>query len=152
MATEITNQQGSFARPTKTSAVARFLPAAARIVMGLILLVFGLNGFLHFIPNHQQMSAGAMAYLGALAQSGYMLPLIFATEAVAGALLLANRFVPLALALIAPVMVNIIGFHSFLDRPHLVGPALVVLAAEIYLAWVYRRAFAPMLAAKPPLG
>jgi uncharacterized membrane protein YphA (DoxX/SURF4 family) len=143
MATEITAP--TTYNDQKTSIVARYLPAIARIFMGLIFSVFGLNGFLHFIPNHQVLSAGAMAYFGALAQTGYMLPLIFVTETVVGVLLLVNRFVPLALALIAPVIVNIIAFHLFLDRPHLAGPGVFVAIAEVYLAWVYRSAFAPML-------
>jgi uncharacterized membrane protein YphA (DoxX/SURF4 family) len=146
MATETTTHANY--NDQKTSAAARLIPTIARTLMGLIFSVFGLNGFLHFIPNHQVLSAGAMAFFGALAQTGYMLPLIFATELLAGVLLLVNRFVPLALALIAPVVVNIIAFHLFLDRPHLAGPGVIVAIAEVYLAWAYRSAFAPMLAAR----
>jgi uncharacterized membrane protein YphA (DoxX/SURF4 family) len=130
---------------------ARFLPCVARILMGLMFFVFGLNGFLHFIPSPKTpMPEGAVAFFGALMKTGYMVPLIFGTQFVAGVLLLANRFVPLALALIAPVIVNIIAFHAFL-APSGAAMAGVVLVLEIYLAWVYRRAFLPMLAmrAKP---
>jgi len=83
------------------------------------------------------MPEGALAFAGALAQTGYMFTLVKATEVLVGALLLANRFVPLALALIAPVLVNIVLFHAVL-APSGIGAGLVFLALELYLAWSYR--------------
>lgn len=131
---------------SKSKSPARFLPAIARIIMGLAFLVFGLNGFLNFIPQPKEaMPEGVTALMGGFMKSGYMMPLIFGTQTVVGALLLLNCFVPLALALIAPVIVNIICFHVFL-MPSTIAPGIVVLVLEIYLAWSYRRAFAPMLA------
>jgi uncharacterized membrane protein YphA (DoxX/SURF4 family) len=131
---------------------ARYLPMAARLLLGLIFFVFGLNGFLNFIPPPREpMPSGAAAFIGALVNSGYLLRLVAGTQVLVGALLLSNRFVPLALALIAPVVVNIVAFHLFL-APSGVSIALVVLALEAYLAWVYRRAFRPMLAARTLLG
>ena len=79
--------------------------------------------------------------------SGYFFPLLKATEVTAGLLLLSNRFVPLALALLAPVLVNIIAFHAFLAPAGLPIP-IVLLAGELYLAWSYRDAFALMLRAR----
>jgi uncharacterized membrane protein YphA (DoxX/SURF4 family) len=126
--------------------LARYLPATARVVLGLMFFVCGLNGFLHFIPEPKTaMPEGAMAYVGGLMKSGYMFPLIMGTQLLVGVLLLSNRFVPLALALIAPVIVNIIAFHVFL-APSGIGPGLVALALELYLAWAYRNTFRPMLA------
>ena len=119
--------------------------------MGLGFLVFGLNGFFHFIPQPKDaMPPGAMDFFGALVKTGYMIPLIFATQTLAGALLLVNCFVPLALALIAPVIVNIVLFHVYL-APTGYAPAIIVVALELYLAWAYRKSFLPMLAirAKP---
>jgi hypothetical protein len=113
--------------------------------------VFGLNGFFHFIPQPKTpMPEGASLLIGALMQTDYMRRLIFVTQATAGALLLLNRFVPLALALIAPVVVNIVAFHLFL-APAGIPMAALVLVLEIYLAWAYRRAYRAMLAmrAKP---
>ena len=78
-------------------------------------------------------------------KTDYMHALIFGTQVTAGALLLLNRFVPLALALIAPVVVNIVAFHLFL-APSGIPMAAVVLALEAYLAWSYRESFRPMLA------
>jgi hypothetical protein len=73
------------------------------------------------------------------------------TQLIVGLLLLTNRFVPLALALIAPVVVNIVAFHIFL-APSGLPLALVVLVLEVYLAWAYRNAFRPMLAMRAALG
>ncbi|HVZ87050.1 MAG TPA: DoxX family protein [Polyangia bacterium] len=119
------------------------LPNAARIFLGLVFTVFGLNFFLHFLPMPPAPPRAA-AFAGALFGSGYFFPLLKSIEVVAGLLLLANLFVPLTLAVLAPIIVNIIGFHLFLEPSGLPIP-LVVLAAEIYLAWSYRAAFAPML-------
>jgi hypothetical protein len=121
-------------------------PHAARIFLGGIFAVMGLNGFLHFLPMPPP-PARAAAFMGALFGSGYLLQLVMATELVAGVLLLARRFVPLALTLLAPVVVNILAFHVFL-APSGLGPALAVLAATVYLAWNDRAAFAPLLRAR----
>lgn len=126
----------------------RFFPAIARWVMGLPLLVFGLNCFLNFIPPPEKpLAPGAAAFAGALFASGYMMQLIGATQLLTGLALVTNRFVPLGLALFAPFMVNSLAFHLRLEHSGL--PMAIVFAAfELYLAWCYRRAFAPMLAAR----
>lgn len=117
-----------------------------RVLLGLIFFVFGLNGFLHFLPQ-PPMSGPPAAFAGALFATGYMFPLVKGTEVAASILLLSNRFVPLALALLAPVVVNIVGFHLFLAPSGLALP-IVCLALELFLAWSYRSAFRPMLQAK----
>lgn len=128
--------------------VRRYVPGGVRILLGAAFLVFGLNGFLNFLPQPTTpLGAGATAFLGALMNTGYMIQLITATQLIVGALLLANRFVPLAITLLAPFIVNSIAFHIFLEptgRPI----AFVVLSLEFYLAWVYREAFRPMLRAR----
>jgi hypothetical protein len=73
------------------------------------------------------------------------------TEVVAGVLLLSNLFVPLALAVLAPIVVNIVGFHLFL-APAGLGLPLAILAVEIFLAVTYRAAFAPMLRLRTPVA
>ncbi len=123
--------------------VNRWIPIVARWFLGLVFAVFGLNGFLHFIPPMAPPPARALALAGALMGSGYLMQLVFATELAAG-LLLSGRFVALALAVIAPVIVNIVAFHLFL-APAGLGLAAAVLAAEVYLAWTHREAFVPML-------
>lgn len=137
---------------TKTKSKGGILPAIARIIMGLAFLVFGLNGFLHFIPQPKDaMPEGVTALMTGFMKSGYMMPLIFGTQTLVGVLLLINCFVPLALALIAPVIVNIICFHVFL-MPSTIAPGIVVAVLELYLAWSYRKAFAPMLAMRVKPG
>jgi putative oxidoreductase len=127
----------------------KVVPTAARLFMGLIFTVFGLNFFLHFLPTPPEPPR-ALAFAGALFGSGYLFPLLKSIEVTAGLLLLSGLFVPLALAVLAPVLVNIIGFHLFLAPSGLPIP-LALLAAELYLAWTYRAAFAPMLRLRTPL-
>ena len=136
----------------ETKAFTRHLPTIARILMGLLFLVTGLNGFLNFLPQPKSpMPEGAVAFVGALMKSGYMFPMIVGTQLIVGVLLLINRFVPLALALIAPVVVNIFAFHIFL-APSGLGISVVVLVLEIYLAWAYRKSFSSMLAMRTTPG
>ncbi len=122
------------------------IPVAARVFLGLLFFVFGLNGFLHFLPQPAEPPA-ALAFLGGLAGSGYFFPLLKATETIAGAALLLNRFVPLALTVLAPVIVNIVAFHTFL-APGGLPVALVALALELTLAWSCRDAFRGVLASR----
>lgn len=137
-------------RPAKS--FARFGPIIARVLMGLLFTVTGLNGFLHFIPEPKDpMPEGAMAFAGALMKSGYMFPIIMGTQLLVGVLLLVNRFVPLALALIAPIIVGIVTFHVFL-APTGTVMALVILALELYLAWAYSASYRSMLAFKTTPG
>ena len=127
----------------------RSVPTAARLArlfLGLVFTVFGLNFFLHFLPMPPPPPQALAAFAGALFGSGYLFPLLKSTEVAAGLLLLGGLFVPLALTLLAPILVNIVAFHLFLAPSGLPIP-LAVLAAEIYLAWTYRAAFAPMLRA-----
>jgi uncharacterized membrane protein YphA (DoxX/SURF4 family) len=125
------------------NAISRFAPPAARLLLGLVFFVFGLNGFLQFLPTPPAPER-AVAFMGALAATGYMFPLIKSVEVIAGALLLSNRFVPLALAIVAPNVVNIVLFHAVL-APGGLPVALFVLALELLTAWSYRDAFAGML-------
>lgn len=121
--------------------VAHYLPSVARVLMGL---TFTATGAMGLLGPAQVPDNGAAAFTIALQQTGYMLPLLMGTQLLVGLLLLTNRFVPLALALIAPVVVNIFALHTFLAQDGL-PVAVVVAALEVYLAWTYRKAFQPML-------
>lgn len=116
----------------------------ARTLLGLVFLIFGLNGFLHFIPNPPPLPAAGQ-FFGALFATGYMPKLIFGTQVVGGALLLLGAAVPFALVILAPVIVNVIFFHIYLSPvPAQFVPAVIVAALELFLAWYYRAAFAPL--------
>src|SRR5215469_9538167 len=116
----------------------------ARILLGLVFFVFGLNGFLHFMPNPPPLPAAGEFFV-ALMKSGYMLPLIFGTQVIGGALLLVGVAVPFALTILAPIIVGILGFHYFLSPvPAQIVIALVVTLLELILAWRHRAAFAPL--------
>ena len=115
-----------------------------RILLGLVFFVFGLDAFVHVLPQPDTAPpADALAFFGAMVKTGYLFQLVKGTEVLVGVLLLANRFVPLAHALIAPVIVNIVAFNVFL-APTGLPIALAVLAAELYLAWRYRAADRPL--------
>ena len=134
----------------KTRSSARYVPAVVRILLGMMFLVFGLNGFLNFMPAPKDMPENILAVLGALTKAGHM-TVVSGTEVLVAALLLLNRFVPLALALLAPIIVGILTFHVFL-APSTIAPGIVVLVMELYLAWEYRVAFRPILAARTTPG
>ena len=120
----------------------RIVVTIARILLGLVFFVFGLNGFLQFMPNPPPTPA-AGAFFGALIATHYMFFLIFTPQVVGGALLLIGVAVPFALVILAPVIVNILFFHIYLS-PGLLPMALVVAAFELLLAWYYRAAFASL--------
>lgn len=120
----------------------------SRLLLGLIFFVFGLNGFLHFIPA--PMPEGiAGQYLGALFVSHY-LAVVFVLELLAGVLLLANRFVPLALAILAPVLVNIVLFHACM-APAGFAPAVISVALWTVLFVRERAAFSVLWSARGTL-
>ncbi|KOV78649.1 hypothetical protein [Nocardia sp. NRRL S-836] len=129
--------------------VGRYVTAATRVLIGLLYTATGLTGLLNLAPapDPATLAEAGVRFSGALAETGYMMQLTSATQLVAGLLLVVGRFVPLALALLAPVVVNIFLFHVFLEPSGLVM-ALVVVAAEIGLAWAYRDRFRPMLQAR----
>jgi len=123
----------------------KIVTVIARILLGLLFLVFGLNGFLHFIPM-QPPTGLAGQYMGALFLSHYLV-VVFVLEAVGGLLLLINRYVPLALVLLGPVIVNIVLFHACL-APAGLPMALFAVALWLVVFAGVRGAFAGLLVQK----
>ena len=119
----------------------------SRYLLGLIFTIFGLNGFLHFIPQPPVPEPLAIQYFTVLIASHYMV-LVFLLQVIAGILLLTNRFVPLALAILAPILVNILMFHTLMN-PEGLPMALFVTVLWTVLFARTRRTFAPIFQAKP---
>ena len=116
---------------------------AARIVLGLIYFVFGLNFFFHFLPTPPSAGGVADAFVGGLFQSGYFFPMLKSIEVVLGALLLIGLFVPLALVILMPISLNILLFHAFLT-PGNATMGIVIVLVHLYLAWAYRDYYKPL--------
>src|SRR5262245_62590966 len=143
--TNTASQTVEVQRREKKSA-GRIVTAIVRILLGVMFLVFGLNGFLNFMPAPKDMPQEILTVMGSLMKAGYM-TVVSGAEVLIAVLLLTNRFVPLALALLAPMIVGILTFHIFM-APATIGPGIFVTVMELYLAWAYRGAFRSMLRAK----
>jgi uncharacterized membrane protein YphA (DoxX/SURF4 family) len=126
--------------------IAHYATATARYLLGLMFTVFGLNFFLHFLPQ-PPMSGPHADFAMALMNSGYVMQTVKVVEVGAGLLLLFNRYVPLALTLLAPVVVGIVGFHASL-APETGGAAYLTLVLTLFLAYAYRAAYAPLFVAQ----
>jgi len=110
-----------------------------RLLLAIILLVFGLNKFFNFMPM-PPMEGPPGEFMGALGKTGYMFPLIALTEVIAGALLLVNKFKGLALIMVSIISVNIILFHIVL-APAGIGLAAVVAILNIILIYANWKKF-----------
>jgi putative oxidoreductase len=111
----------------------------ARILLGLIFVVFGSNAFLHFLPMPPLPQGVTGEYLHAFFASGYVY-VIGGLQVLAGLLLLVGRFVPLGLTILGAIIFNIWAFH-LLMAPEGLPPAIVVTILELFLVWRYRGAF-----------
>lgn len=124
----------------------KIVTLVVRIFLGLIFFVFGLNKFHQFIPSGPLPSGVAGQFMGALISTKYLM-IVGAFETVGGLLLLINRYVPLALCLLAPVIVNVLIVGVLLTQTALV-PGLVVAALWFILFIRFRSAFAGIFQAK----
>lgn len=118
----------------------------ARILLGLLFFIFGLNGFLNFIPTGPLPTGLAGQFVTALMQSHYAL-VVSAIQLAGGALLLANRYVPLGLTLLGPVIVNILLFHLLLNHT---GLSLAIVVAILWgiIAFHVRQHFSGLFVQK----
>src|SRR4029077_10369826 len=115
----------------------------ARILLGLIFVVFGSNAFLHFIPTPPLPQGLTGDFLKVFFASGYV-SVIGAMQLLGGLCLLIGLFIPLGLTILAAIIFNILVFHTLM-APEGFGPAIVVTALEVFLLWRYRSAFAGIL-------
>ena len=118
----------------------------ARVLLGLVFVVFGLNGFLNFLSLGPMPTGLAGQFMGALFVSHYYW-VIAALQVVGGVLLLVNRFVPLALVLLGPVIVNILCYHVFLNHAG-APPAIVVTVLWLIVFYANRQHFSGIFVQK----
>lgn len=121
--------------------------AIPRYILGLIYFVFGLNFFFQFIPMPASIPEPLMKFSTALMETGYFMQFVKIVEVACGALLLMNLFTPLALVILAPITLNILLVHTFLDKSGLIM-ALVILAVHVFLGMVNLDSYKGMLKAK----
>jgi hypothetical protein len=120
----------------------------ARLLLGLIAVVFGLNGFLNFLSMGPMPTGLAGQFIGALILSHYFW-VVAALQVIGGGLLLVNRFVPLALVLLGPVIVNILLYHLFLN-PAGIGLAIVVTLLWFIVFYGHRQYFSGIFSQGTP--
>ncbi|MGE3974563.1 MAG: DoxX family protein [Bdellovibrionales bacterium] len=113
------------------------LPLIARILLGFVFFAAGLAGLLNLVPPPANLPEKMLAFSTGLMASGYFMPLLKVTEVFCGLLLLSGFFVPLALVILAPIVLNIFLVHTFLE------PSGFPLALVIGLLTVYLAFFAP---------
>ena len=121
----------------------RKIDIGIQFILGLFLVMVGLNKFLGFMTM-PEMPEAAGQFMQALAESGYMLPMIGIVEILCGVLLLIRKWSALALLLLAPLSVHLVLFHVFL-APAQIGMALFVAAANLYLLFIYKTKYQPVL-------
>lgn len=119
-----------------------WLGNTVRVLFGALFVMSGANKVVPFFPAPDLPDAGA-SFVVALLATGYFLPLLGVVEVVCGALLITGQFVPLALAVLAPIVVHIALFHAFLVPS--IPSVLLVFGSELFLAWQYRDAFSAVL-------
>ncbi|MCR2821755.1 hypothetical protein [Lederbergia panacisoli] len=119
-----------------------FIFRVSEIVLGLVFLCAGLNGYFVLFGFNPifPTSPKAMEFLG----TGYLLVLEKTPEIICGILLLIRRFIPLALTILAPIIINILAFHIFVDHA-LLPLALLLILIEVMLIWKYRKNFMGLL-------
>jgi putative oxidoreductase len=117
-----------------------------RVLMGL-LFIFGSIAFFLKLGGEPQLEGNMKTYFDGLVASVYFLPLLKITELICGIALVAGRFVPLALVILAPIIINILFVHTFLDRSGL-PVAIFLVAANSFLAYANWNKFKPLLESK----
>ena len=113
-----------------------------RIILGIMLVVFGSNKFLHFIPLPPPTGAAA-DFMNSLGATGYIFPIVGILEVGIGVLLLLKKWIAFALILLAPISINILLFHLFLDIPGVIA-ALLVVTLNVILIYKHWKQYTPL--------
>ena len=125
----------------------KLVSTIARYLLGLMFTVFGFNGFLHFIHQPPPVTALATQYMVVMSTSHYFV-IVFFLQALAGLLLLGNRFVPLALTFLGPIIVNILMYHILMD-PSGVAPGALAVILWVIVYWSVRSSFRGIFQPRP---
>lgn len=115
------------------------------VLLGLILITFGLNKFLNFMPV-MELSAPGLEFMGAFVKIGYGMALVAVVEIITGILIAINKYRALALVILFPIMLNALLFHLFLD-PENALPAVLAVAINIFLMFANKEKYAPLFQA-----
>lgn len=129
----------------------RKLPLIARILLGLVFFASGLAGLLNLAPPPADLPESLKTFMAGMMATKYFFPLLKGAEAVCGLMLLSGQFVPLALVVLAPIVLNIFLTHLFL-APSGLPVAVLIGVLEVYLAFFaspYKEAIRPIFARKP---
>lgn len=110
------------------------MPLVARILLGFVFFAAGLTGLLNLVPTPPDLPEALVTFNTGLAASVYFFPLLKLTETICGLLLLSGMFVPLALVVLAPIVLNIFLVHAFL-APSGLPLAIVCGLLTVYLAF-----------------
>lgn len=113
------------------------------VLLGIMLIIFGINKFLNFMPAPENMPESASNFMKAMIDTGYLFKFIGLVEIVSGILLLINKWVPFALLIIAPVTLNIIMFHLMLDVADIL-PGAIIFILLVYLFRANWSKFSPL--------
>jgi uncharacterized membrane protein YphA (DoxX/SURF4 family) len=120
-----------------------------RIILGVLMLL----GALTHITNVKEGAMAESAFITAMVNTGYLWPIIGTIELLAGVAILAGRFVPIALIVLAPVTLNILFFHlSQPSHPDGIGIALAIILPHLGLAWLYREHYANLFQMNASIG
>lgn len=120
---------------------------AARILLGIQFGIFGLNGFVHFLPNPSYIPPTAMAFSLAMVTSHFAY-FVFGVQVIAGLLVLFNRYVPFALIMLGAVIANIFAFHITMWPQAIFPMPVIALVLWFVTAWPIRSQFAPIFVQK----
>lgn len=120
---------------------------AARILLGIMFVVFGFNGFVHFLPNPPYIPPPAMTFAVTMAATHFAW-FVFGVQVIAGMLVLLNRYVPFAIIMLGAVLANIFAFHITMWPQAIFPMPVIALVLWFLTAWPIRSQFAPLFAQK----
>jgi putative oxidoreductase len=126
----------------------KFVPIVCRILLGLVFVVFGANGLHQFIPGPMPPAGTPVGDWIAIMHASHWLYAVSAFQVIGGLLVLYGGTVPLGLAILCPITVNILNFHIYLTGGQMIGPGLFVTVLELLLIYFYRANFAGILTTK----